>query len=915
MIVIIVCANQTRVIPSNPPFKQLEHYILATKMATYGTIKEFEAENEKISSYLERVELYFAANEIANEKKVAILLSVIGAKTYGLIRDLLAPTNPKEKSFDQLAEVLKKHFEPKPLVIAERFTFHRRNQSPTESVLEYVAELRRLAVHCDFENYLDQALRDRLVCGLRSENTQKRLLCEANLTLARAVELAQGMEAAHQNTQFMKGKAEGTIGKVTHEQKSTSSSDKQEQSKKKKCYRCGKHGHAAADCTFKDSKCHKCGKKGHIAKVCHTKGVHLTQCIETDLPPSAHTEDVVFRLGNRASQPYQVVINVNDKPVIMEIDTGAAVSIMSSRSLKSLFPTATLQEAAVRLRTYMAREMPLLGQLSVNVRYGNYSGTHTLYVVKGNGPCLLGRDWLQHIQLDWAGIKAVYMTKGHTKLETLIQKYPKVFQSGLGTMKSFRAHLHLKEGAHPKFCRPRAVPFAIKECVGRELDRLEEAGIVIKENYSEWAAPIVPVPKQDGSIRVCGDFKVTINPFLNVDQYPLPKPSDLMTCLTGGKIFTKLDLTAAYQQMLLDDESSKLVVINTHQGLYRYTRLPFGVASAPAVFQRAMDSILQGMSHVICYIDDILVTGTTVAEHDSNLEEVLKRLQEHGIRLKQEKCSFFKDSVEYLGHRISANGVHTTKEKTQAIIEAPEPKNIQELRSFLGLLNYYAKFIPNLASLLYPLHELLRKDCRWHWTKKCSEVFVEAKKKMTSAPVLAHYDPSLPIVLAGDASAYGIGAVISHSFPDGSERPIAYASRSLSCPERNYAQVEKEALALIFGLSKFHQYLYGRTFILQTDHKPLTTILGPTQGIPSLAAARLQRWAIQLAGYSYQIRFRPTKQHCNADGLSRLPLKDKSPVGNPPDPTIFNVSQVETLPVTAKNCRLQPVLTQYLEKC
>ena len=198
--------------------------------------------------------------------------------------------------------------------------------------------------------------------------------------------------------------------------------------------------------------------------------------------------------------------------------------------------------------------------------------------------------------------------------------------------------------------------------MGKELDRLEETGIVIKENYSEWTALIVPVPKQDGSIWVCGNFKVTINLVLNVNQYPLPKPSDLMTCSTGGKIFTKLDLAAAYQQMLLDDESSKLVVVNTHQELYRYTRLPFGVASAPAVFQWAMDSILQGMSYVICYIDDILITGMTVSEHDSNLEEVLKQLQEHGVCLRQKKCCFFQDSVKYLGHRISADGVHTTKE-------------------------------------------------------------------------------------------------------------------------------------------------------------------------------------------------------------------------------------------------------------
>ena len=191
---------------------------------------------------MERVELYFTVNDIAAEKKVVNLLSVISAKTYSLLRDLLAPTNPKEKSFDALVEVIKRHFEPKPLVIAERFTFHRRNQLPNESILEYVAELRRLAVHCEFAAYLDQALRDR---RLRSESIQKRLLTEADLTFTRAVELAQGMEAAHKNTQLMKGRQEGTISRVSHDQKSTGNSGKREQSKRKKpCYRCGKAGHA-----------------------------------------------------------------------------------------------------------------------------------------------------------------------------------------------------------------------------------------------------------------------------------------------------------------------------------------------------------------------------------------------------------------------------------------------------------------------------------------------------------------------------------------------------------------------------------------------------------------------------------------------------------------------------------------------
>ena len=310
-----------------------------------------------------------------------------------------------------------------------------------------------------------------------------------------------------------------------------------------------------------------------------------------------------------------------------------------------------------------------------------------------------------------------------------------------------------------------------------------------------------------------------------------------MASLTGGKRFSKLDLTSAYQQMLLDESSSKLVTINTHQGLYQFTRLPFGVASAPAVFQRAMDTILQGVPGVICYLDDILVTGKSDGEHFHNLEEVLKRLQHHGVRLRKDKCHFLKESVEYLGHQIDETGVHTSPQKVKAVVDAPSPRTIQELRSFLGLLNYYARFLPNLASTLHPLHALLCQDQPWQWSDLCEQAFQAAKQKLVEAPVLAHYNPEHPIVLAGDASAYGIGAVISHKLPDGSERPVAYASRTLTKSERNYAQVEKEALSLVFSVRKCHQYLYGHSLTILTDHKPLKAILGPKKHIPPLAAA------------------------------------------------------------------------------
>ena len=202
------------------------------------------------------------------------------------------------------------------------------------------------------------------------------------------------------------------------------------------------------------------------------------------------------------------------------------------------------------------------------------------------------------------------------------------------------------------------MPFAIKETVGKELDRLEADGIIEKIESSDWAAPIVSIPKGDGSIRICGDYKVTINPFLIVDQHPLPKPEELFSSLSGGQKFSKIDLSHAYQQMVLEEDSRKYVVINTHKGLYRYTRLPFGIASAPAVFQRTMDTILQGIPNVLCYLDDILITGLSEKEHLQNLEEVLKRLQQHGIKVKANKCVFDQDSVEYLGHVIDKR-LHT----------------------------------------------------------------------------------------------------------------------------------------------------------------------------------------------------------------------------------------------------------------
>jgi len=321
----------------------------------------------------------------------------------------------------------------------------------------------------------------------------------------------------------------------------------------------------------------------------------------------------------------------------------------------------------------------VLGELAVEVKYQQTTHFLSLFVVQGNGPSLLGRSWLQHICLDWKSLGVATVQQVPSQTDALRRKYADVFH-GEGIIRPFNASLHLNRHAVPWFHRPRSVPFALRDAVGRELDRLEASGILQKVRHSRWPAPIVAVPKKDGQIRLCGDFKVTINPVLQVDKYPLPKPDDLFATLVGGQSFTKLDLRQAYQQMELEDEAKELVTINTHQGLYQFNRLPFGVASAPALFQRTRDTILRGIPHVICYIDDILVTGTTKEEDLANLEEVLKRLQKHRVKLKASKCFFFQDSVEFLGHTIDCKGLHTTSTKVKAVRNAPTPKNKHELQ-------------------------------------------------------------------------------------------------------------------------------------------------------------------------------------------------------------------------------------------
>ncbi|XP_063408205.1 uncharacterized protein K02A2.6-like [Mytilus trossulus] len=499
------------------------------------------------------------------------------------------------------------------------------------------------------------------------------------------------------------------------------------------------------------------------------------------------------------------------------------------------------------------------------------------------------------------------------ELQDLLRKYPQVFKEGLGTLKGNKARIYVDKDATPKYFKARPVPYALKEKIEKELDRLQKGRNIEKVEFSEWAASIVPIVKPDKSVRMCGDYKVTINQVSKLDNYPIPKTDDLYATLSGGQAFSKLDLSQAYQQIVLDEESRKYVTINTHNGLYQYNRLPFGVSSAPGIFQRTMENLLQGIPRVVVRVDDIIITGSSKSEHLNNLETVLRKIQESGMRLNKDKCVFLAPEVVYLSQRIDQYGIYPVENKFKAITEAPEPKNVTELKSYLGMLNYYNRFLPDLSSKLAPIHELLKKEKQWEWDKSQQEAFELSKTLLKSSKVLVHYDPNKDIFLSCDASTYGIGTVLSHKMEDGCDRPVEYVSCTLAPAERNYSFLEKEGLAVIFALKKFHQYLFDRKLTIYTDHKPLIGLFNENKCIPPMSAARIQRWALTLSAYEYKIVYKEGKKNSIADALSRLPLNRVGKTEVPAE-MIMLMDHMDSTPVTAQQIkawtRKDPILGQ-----
>ena len=575
-------------------------------------------------------------------------------------------------------------------------------------------------------------------------------------------------------------------------------------------------------------------------------------------------------MKNQSDKSDEIEINAGGINLKCVIDSGASVNIISSalwENLKSQKIKCKSEKSNKKLYAY-GSDSPLevVGKFSCEVYIQNQSKMKSaqaeFYVVRGNGVSLLGKATAIELGVLKLGIYSVN--------EDIKGKYCDIFK-GVGKLENFKLKLHINSDVEPVAQRMYRIPFTLREKVERKLDELESQDIIEKVNdQTPWVSPVIVVPKPNGDIRLCVDMREA-NKAIVRERHPIPTVDEILYKMNGGEWFSKMDLRYGFHQLELEEKSREITTFVTHKGLYRYKRLMFGINAAPEKYQQVISQVFHDIEGVQNISDDIVVFGRTRQEHDQRLKSVLDRIREKKLTLNAEKCEFGMDKITFMGHVLSKNGIGPTSDRVKDIVNATEPTNGSEVKSFLGLVNFSARYIPNLATISEPLRQLTKKNQPFRWGKEQKESFQTLKQSLAEEKTLGYFKLNADKTqLITDASNVGLGAVLVQEH-HGETKVVCYASRSLTETEKKYSTTEKEGLAVVWACEKFHLYLYGINFELLTDHKPLESLYD----MKTTQNARIQRWMLKLLPYSYKIKYMPGKQNI-ADALSRLVVKNKT---------------------------------------
>ena len=461
-----------------------------------------------------------------------------------------------------------------------------------------------------------------------------------------------------------------------------------------------------------------------------------------------------------------------------------------------------------------------------------------------------------------------------TKVFDMLGRHQKVFstnENDIGLAGVTSHNIKITDDT-PIYQRPRRFPQPITDEIEKQCRELTIADI-IEPSTSPWSAPVVPVRKKDGTIRLCVDYR-KLNAVTVPDKFPVPNLSDSIFGLSGTKFFTCLDLIRGYYQIPLDEASRQYTAFSTSRNHWQFKRLSFGLRNAPSAFQREIQAVLSAFpsNKVIAYIDDILIMSSSFDEHLDLVSKVLQTLEDYNLKIKASKCKWFQSEVGFLGHIVSSSGVRKTPEYVDRVTNYPRPKTVGELREFLGLINFQRKYIPNCSSIQKPLTSLTgaQKSKALEWTDEMLDAFDKLKTEMKAELELGYPDYSddaSKLELYVDASNIGAGAYLAQQ-QDENHRIIGFASMTFTNAQLHYCTLDRELAALRWGIKTFKPFLFGVEFVLYTDHQPLVHLHNM-----KLVSSRLTRTVQELADYIFDIRYIPGKLNCAADALSRLNYK------------------------------------------
>jgi transposase InsO family protein len=828
-------------------------------------------------------------------EKVNYLMTFIGDKGREIYETFTwAPETSKTPAEnDTLAGVYAKYgayVAPKKNEIRATVNFHRRRQEDGEKFDNFVTDLRVLVKGCRY-NEEERMIRDAIVLRSLHQQVQERCLEYGDeLTLDIAVNIGRNHEAAQDSLKVIEAGAGGgeevhTVSRSVREnnyrgrsyrgQRRRGQKSKQRPqgdqfarpnkgaAPNKYCGQCGKDK-SHERCAAVGKECYFCHSFGHFAIVCR-KRLHAnivedmcSNCSGDESDNSyeyQHCIDMIGVIQEANGSEWWEEVSVKGETLRVQIDTGAAQSLIPFKLFKRMNCQVPIVPSDRKFQSYTRHPIQVEGQVKLPTRYKDKCVDVLYYIVHVDQKPLLSGEVSKQLGL----IERIHVTDE-------IDKYPEL-KTTTGMLPGTYT-LKIDPTVKPVVHGPRRQPKALADKVVEKLKEMEKEGhIITVTEPTDWVSSMVTVVK-NGKIRIVSDPK-DLNKAIRREHYPIPTVEEVVASLAGTTVFSVIDAKAGFMQIKLDYESSLLTTFNTPIGRFRWLRLPFGIKSAPEIYQRIMDTMLEGIEGAKAIMDDILVAGKSPEDHDRIMKEVVTRATKWNLKLNFEKCQIKKPQVKYVGHVVTQNGLEPDWEKVRAVRQMPVPKNKEDIRRFLGFIQYLAKFIPNLSAVNAPLRELMKTDVEFHWDKPQQESWDRLKEMCSSAPVLAYYDVNKEVTIQCDASSYALGAVLLQE-----GRPVAYTSRALTQSEQNYAQIEKETLAIVHACKKFHYYIFGRKVTVQSDHKPLQAIY--SKSLQS-APMRLQGMMLNLQAYDLHVTYVPGTDIAIGDALSRANLPESEP--------------------------------------